>query len=119
MTIETITAADGTRRVILDQDEYEAIIDARDHAIALRQLAAGAPLIPDAEMDAFLQALSPLAFFRERAGLTQAALAAASGITQPFLAQIERGTRDGSVSVLLRIAKALGVRIEDLVEEAP
>jgi transcriptional regulator with XRE-family HTH domain len=47
---------------------------------------------------------------------TQASLAAEAGVSQPFLAQIEAGKRRGTVAILARIARALGVRIDDLVD---
>lgn len=47
-------------------------------------------------------------------GLTQEALAAACGITKVYLSEIERGKRDPSTSIALRLASALGVRVEDL-----
>ncbi|HEV7458235.1 MAG TPA: helix-turn-helix transcriptional regulator [Roseococcus sp.] len=50
------------------------------------------------------------------AGLTQAALAKAAELSQPYLAQIENGRRGGDVHVLARLAKALSVRIEDLID---
>jgi predicted transcriptional regulator len=72
--------------------------------------------IPEPEMDAYLAAPTPLAFWRKRSGKTQVALAAEVGVSQPFMAQLEAGTRDGTIGVLSRIARALGLRIEDLVE---
>jgi transcriptional regulator with XRE-family HTH domain len=68
-------------------------------------------------MQTYLTATTPLAFWRKRTGKTQAALAAEVGVSQPFLAQIEAGTRDGTVRVLARIARALRLRIEDLVAD--
>jgi DNA-binding XRE family transcriptional regulator len=106
---------DGRERVVLDRSDYEDLIDARDAAIAMREIAAGAPTIPDSEMDAYLAAPTPLAFWRQRAAKTQAALADEVGVSQPFLAQIEGGQRQGTVRVLARLAKSLGVRIEDLI----
>ncbi|WP_135470541.1 helix-turn-helix domain-containing protein [Crenalkalicoccus roseus] len=104
--------------VILSRQEYEDLIDARDHAVALRDVATGAmETLTEAEMDAYLAAPTPLAFWRRRRGLTQAALAATVGITQPYLAQIETGKRSGDVRLYARLAKALRVRIEDLVAE--
>lgn len=108
---------DGTDHVSLPRAEYQDLIDARDHAIAMRNVATGAAVLSESELDAFLAATSPLAFWRNRAGLTQAALAEKAGITQPFLAQIESGARDGTVTVLHRIAKALSIRIEDLIAD--
>jgi transcriptional regulator with XRE-family HTH domain len=62
------------------------------------------------------QVPTPLAYWRQRAGKTQAALAEQIGVSQPFLAQIEGGQRQGTVKVLARFAKAVGVRIEDLID---
>ena len=45
---------------------------------------------------------------RHRAGLSQRALAAASGVPQPTIAEIERGRREPSLSLLSRLAEATG-----------
>ena len=47
--------------------------------------------------------------------MTQTALANSAGMTQPHLAQAEQGARGLSIGNYLRLAKALRVRIEDLV----
>ena len=53
---------------------------------------------------------------RERQGLTQQQLAKAAKVSQPYLSQIESGSvKDPAVSRMHRIAKALGVKIEDLL----
>ncbi len=114
MSIQTITQ-DGIERILMDRDDYEALVDARDAAVAMRDIAHGAPTLRDDEVDAYLAAPTPLAFWRKRAGKTQAGLAAEADITQPFLAQIETGKRDGTVAVLARLAKALGLRVDDLI----
>ncbi len=44
-------------------------------------------------------------------------LSQAADISQPYLAQLENGQREGSVSVYARLAKLLHVRIDDLVAE--
>jgi DNA-binding XRE family transcriptional regulator len=117
MDVQTYTTPEGAERVSMPRSEYQDLIDSRDHAIAMRDIAAGAPLLTESELDAYLASPSPLAFWRKRAGLTQSALAQNAGITQAFLAQIESGDRDGTVGVLKRISQALGVRIEDLIAE--
>jgi DNA-binding XRE family transcriptional regulator len=104
--------------VTIPRQEYEDLVDARDHALAMRDVATGAmETLTEAEMDAYLSAPSPLAFWRRRRGLTQAALAAGLGVSQPYLAQIETGQRTGDVRLYARMAKALRVRMEDLVPE--
>ena len=104
--------------VTLSRQEYEDLIDARDHAVATRDVATGAmETLSEADLDAYLAAPTPLAFWRRRRGLTQAALAAAIGVSQPYLAQIESGRRTGDVHAYARMAKALRVRMEDFVPE--
>ena len=107
----------GHERIVLDRAEYQDLVDARDHALAMQDIASGGPVLSEAELGEYLAAATPLAFWRKHAGKTQAVLAAEVGVSQPFLAQIETGKRDGSVGVLAKIARALRVRIEDLVAE--
>src|SRR4249919_3118432 len=104
MNIEAITTSDGRKRIVMDEADYLDLIDARDHALAMRDIAAGAPTLTDAELDAYLAAATPLAFWRRRAGLTQAALAGTIGISQEYLAQMESGSRKGSVATLAKLA---------------
>ena len=98
-------------------DDYQDLIDARDAAIAMRDVASGAmPTIPDAAVDAYLAAPTPLAFWRQYRGVTAAELAGRAGISLSSLNQLENGDSDGSVGVYGKMAAALGVRIDDLVE---
>ena len=117
MTTET-PLKNANDKVILSREEYEDLVDARRHATEMRDIAAGAPTVAIEEMDAYLAAKTPLAFWRQRANLTQAALAKTAGISQAFLAQIETGARTGSVTILAKLARALGLRIEDLIDDA-
>jgi len=110
-----IIVQNGRERVVMDRSEYEDLIDSLHVAKAMREIAEGAPTLTQAELDAYLAAPTPLAFWRQRENKTQAALADEIGVSQPFLAQIEGGQRQGTIRVLARLAKALGVRIDDLV----
>lgn len=101
--------------VTLSQSEYQDLIDARDHAIAMREVGAGAATIGEQDMDAFLAAATPLAFWRRHRGMTQAALSQLVGVSQPSLAQAETGRRGLSVKTWAKLARALGVRMEDVV----
>jgi len=107
-----------TDTVTITRAAYEDLIDARDHARAMREIATGAvETLTGAEVDAYLSAPSNLAFWRRHRGMTQAALAAQIGITQPSLAQAESRRRGLSVMTYAKLAKALRVRIEDLLDE--
>src|SRR5262245_51649646 len=53
---------------------------------------------------------------RERRDLSQSMLAKRARLTQPYLAQIERGVRENpSLKTLRNIARALGVSVDRLV----
>jgi transcriptional regulator with XRE-family HTH domain len=55
--------------------------------------------------------------FRAWRGLTIAELAHRVGIAPPYLSQIETGKRDGTLSVMHRIAKALELPLDLLVTD--
>jgi DNA-binding XRE family transcriptional regulator len=102
--------------ITITRAEHEALVDARDYALAMRAMAAGAPTIAETEVDDFLAAPSAIAFFRQRAGMTQVDLARKLHVNQPYLAQLEHGRRKGGIEVYLRLARLLGVRVEDLAD---
>ena len=52
---------------------------------------------------------NPVRVWREHRGLTIAALADTAGLSQPFVSQIETGTREPTVRTLAALARALGV----------
>lgn len=109
-----------TDTIILTRAEYEDLIDARDHAQAMRDIATGAvETLTGAEVDAYLASPTNLAFWRRHRNMTQTALAAQVGIAQPSLAQAETGRRGLSVDTYAKLAKVLKVRIEDLLDDAP
>lgn len=56
---------------------------------------------------------------RGRRELTQAALAAASGVSRATIAALELGTRKADVITIGRLADALGVDSESLIDSAP
>lgn len=116
MHVQKITTPAGEELVILPAQEFEDLVDARDHAMAMAAHRRGeGQWLTDAEMDDYLAAPTPLAYWRRRRGLTQTALAAAVGISQPYLAQIETGARIGDVGVYARLARHLRLSIEELI----
>ena len=54
---------------------------------------------------------------RKRRGLTQEKLAEKATLHHNFIGEVERGNMEISLGSLLKIAKALSVRVRDLVAE--
>jgi transcriptional regulator with XRE-family HTH domain len=52
---------------------------------------------------------------RDKRGLSQRGLAERSGVSREYIARIELGQHDPTLSTLEKLAKALGVRIERLL----
>ncbi len=53
----------------------------------------------------------PIKIIRKYRGMTQSDLARASGISRPYLTEIETGKKDGSLRAMKAIAKALDVNV--------
>lgn len=55
---------------------------------------------------------------RVRQGRTLREVAAAAGVSMPYLSEVERGRKEASSEVLAAICRALGIRLSDLLGEA-
>ncbi|CAA0096811.1 Uncharacterised protein [Starkeya nomas] len=89
--------------------------DARIASAALARLEAGTEtLISDKDMDAYLAAPTPLAFWRKKRGLPIAELADKVGIAEDELAAMEIGLRAPSAAALRRLADVLGLTADAL-----
>lgn len=73
--------------------------------------------IPMEVVNRELETDSPVLAWREYRGHTQEVLARKAGISKPYLSQIETGARSGSARVLRKIAKALAVPLDVLVDD--
>ncbi|MFI5015479.1 MAG: helix-turn-helix domain-containing protein [Hyphomicrobiales bacterium] len=93
-------------------------VEAAEHRAIMEAAAAGrVEWLTSDEALALAEAPTPLAFWRKKRGLTQAALARSAGISQNYVAGLEADNRRGNPALLKRLSKALGVRMEDLVDE--
>src|SRR6516165_5962298 len=103
MTHVRTKAPNGDDIVILPAADYERLIEAaedlRDSEIAersRREIENGeVELLTEEEVRECLAAKSPLAFWRKKRGMTQGALAEATGLSQAFLSEIEAGQKPG------------------------
>ena len=118
----------GDDIVILSRKEYDQLAaaadeDARDAKTLRRSIARAKSgeeeIFTSAEVDAFLAAKTPLAFFRKKRGMSQDDLAKRTGITQGYLSEIEIGRKSGDVRTLRKLADALKVSLDSLVPKEP
>jgi XRE family aerobic/anaerobic benzoate catabolism transcriptional regulator len=77
-----------------------------------------APLTSEAQETLYLARLGErVRAWRTDHGMTRRALAAASGVSERYLAQLEAGRGNISVLLLRRVARAMNVPVEHLVRE--
>ena len=74
--------------------------------------------IPAEVIHAILDGKNPIKVWREYRGLTQQELAHRTGISKPYLSQLETGKRTGRTEVLSAIAKALEVPLDHIAHPA-
>jgi DNA-binding XRE family transcriptional regulator len=117
--VQFILAPSGEKLAVLSEQDYESLLDARDaaevRATALAMASGERETLSSEEVDAFLDAPTPLAFWRAKRGMTQTALAKLAGISQSYVAGLESGSRKGDPALFLRLAKGLNVPMEVLV----
>jgi DNA-binding XRE family transcriptional regulator len=111
----------GEEMVLISKADFDRIEDAIDvlawDEAKRRNAESGGENITSEEMRALLAAPSPLAFWRNKRGLTQVELAHAAGISQSYVAGLESGARKGDPALFKRLASALRVPMEDIVAD--
>ena len=120
MTIRPL-AEDGDT-VLLRRADYEALVSHAEDAVDAAQVrgaeasvAAGEDEYVPIEITKRLMAgEAPVRVWREHRGLTARTLATRAGISPAYLSQIETGKKPGSFDAMAKLARALGVDMEDL-----
>jgi ribosome-binding protein aMBF1 (putative translation factor) len=106
-----------------DADDIAAVAAARaeNAALAARiEAERGGPVettIPIEIVEAELDGAHPVRAWREYRGWNLAELAAQTGMAPDAIAQIETRRENGSIQSLNRLARALGVPLESLIED--
>ena len=109
--------------ITIPLDEYKRMQTAMDDLADLQaydrvtaDLAAGREeRVPAEYVRRMIAGESPLRVWRDLRGLTQSALARASGVNRVQIADIEAGRKNGSLETARRLAEALGIGLDDLV----
>ena len=122
-TLSTFTTPGGEEMVVLSRRDFDRLVAASEDLVDLAaydetkaRLASGEDeLVPAAVVDAILNGENPIRAWRRHRGLAAGELATAGSLSQAYLSQIETGKRQGQAETLKRIAKALGVTVDDLI----
>ena len=123
MSVQIIEKNGQPEWAVLPYEEYQRLVaeaemlqDIRDYDEVKLALAQGdEELIPREVTYALLDGENPIRVWREYRGLTQRQVAGEAGISKPYLSQLESGQRNGTAEVLVAVAKALDVSLDDLV----
>lgn len=113
----------GEELAVLPRAEYMRLREAADmledviaYDRAKERLArAEDELIPFELAQRLLEGANPVRAWRKHRQISARQLAAAAGIAPSYLSQIESGQREGTVSTMTAIAKALRVSLDDLL----
>lgn len=104
---------------IINTPNGERLVDEADIARAnkiKRDIAAGDDeVVPADIVRRLIAGENKVKVWRSHRGLSGRDLAAAAGVSAPFISEIESGKKDGSVSVMKKIADVLKVDLDDLV----
>ena len=119
-SVQTILTPAGEKLAVLPAADYQSLLDEIEAAHAVN--AAGAVRRGEVETfsadeaRAYAAAATPLAFWRQKRGMTQSDLAKAVGISQSYVAGLEAGDRKGDPGLFLKLARALSTTMEMLVD---
>ena len=123
-TAVSFKTPNGEDMIVLSKSDYDLLLERAELAEDIaaveayrRRLAAGEEeAIPEEFANRLIDGENPVRIYRELRGLSARELADKTGISAAFLSEIENGKKEGGVSTLKKIAQALGVTIDDLVD---
>jgi DNA-binding Xre family transcriptional regulator len=123
-TAVSFKTPNGEDMIVLSKSDYDMLLDraelAEDMAaieVYRKKLASGEEeAIPEEFAIRLIGRENPIRVYRELRGLSARELAEKTGISAAFLSEIETGKKDGGVATLKKIAQALRVTIDDLVD---
>jgi len=122
--IQTFKTPSGDEMVIISKADYDQLLaehdgenednGTHDARKVLRRVQAGTePLIPiEVYKMNKIEGLSRIRAWRSYRGLSIAALAHKIKKSQPYLTQIENGTRKGTLATMAKLATALGTTVD-------
>ncbi len=124
MTVQIVEIA-GQKIAMLPVEDYQRLVDVAEDkadmvaaAEAARRRDEGEEYVPAVVVDRIMAGDSPLRAWRKYRGLTLEQLALRVPMTAAYLSDLERIKREGSVGTWMKLARALGVAIDDITIES-
>ena len=109
-----------TGTITITLEEYEALVEAREDLEDLRAIeeyrANPGETVPAEFVDRMLAGENIIKLWREHRGLSQIDLSSNTGLNRVTLSNIERGVKTPGIDALKKIAAALNVRVDDLLD---
>ncbi len=106
--------------ITIPKDEYDRLVSDAEDLADLRAVedyrANPGESVPTDFIRKMLDGESQLRLWRDHRGLTQQALADATGVNRVQISQIEKGNKTGSVETLKSLAVALKITVDDLID---
>jgi len=123
MSVQILERSGVPEYAVIPYADYEAMRDAAEmlndveayHKAKAELDSEADEIVPFELTERLLAGANPVMEWRKYRGLTQAVLAERTGVTQAAIAGIEGGKREPSVALLIKLADALGVDMDDLV----
>ena len=123
MTVQVITQNKKPEWAVIPYETYlqlvekaEMLEDIQDYDYVKAAIERGDDeLVPADVVNAILDGENGIKVWREFRGITQTDLAEQTGISIPYLSQLETNKRKGSLAVLSAIARVLKVSLETIV----
>jgi ribosome-binding protein aMBF1 (putative translation factor) len=114
--------AENGDTVLLRRTDYEALVRQAENAADAMQIreaearvtAREDEYVPVELTQRLMAGEVPVRVWRQHRGLSARALAVRAGISAAYLSQIETGKKPGSFEAMAKLARALGVDMEDL-----
>ena len=105
---------EGKGYVLMPEADYEDLLDIAEARAAKARIDAGEETWPESVVKALVDGENAVRVFRKHRGMTIAELAAKTGLSQPYVSEIETGKKAGSFDALKAIAAALMISLDDL-----
>ena len=121
MSHQIIKKSGKPEYAVLPYKEYEKLLrlaeDAEDISALMKAAKRDDGRLPHVFVKELVNSERPLPVWRKYRELSQQELADISGVTQPYIAQIETGKKEGSVKTLKKLANALSISLDDPITE--